>query len=89
MYLALYVTGPLVLPLEVTLPAVILVGELTRSSSSSGGLLPEAVSEALGISLAEVLDLYFGKLDEVSRDHLVWDAIGRRRMEEQDNEWLE
>jgi hypothetical protein len=58
-------------------------------SLSSESLLPEAISEALGISLAEVLDLYFGELDEVSRDHLVWDDIGRQRMEEQDSEWLE
>jgi hypothetical protein len=27
-------------------------------------MLPEAVSEVLGISLSEVLDLYFGELDE-------------------------
>jgi hypothetical protein len=59
MYLALYVTTPLVLPLEVVRPAVVLVGELTRSSSSSGSMLPEAISEALGISLSEVFDLYF------------------------------
>jgi hypothetical protein len=46
--------------------------------------LPEAVSEALGISLSEVLNLYFGELDEDTRDCLGWDAIDRRRGEEED-----
>jgi hypothetical protein len=52
-------------------------------------MLPEAVSEALGISLSEVLDLYFGELDEVRRGCLIGDAIDRRMMGEQDHEWLE
>jgi hypothetical protein len=52
-------------------------------------MLPEAMSEALGISLSEVLDLYFGELDEVRRGHLIGDAIDRRMMGEQDREWLE
>jgi hypothetical protein len=43
----------LVLPSEVV-PLVVPVEELTRSSSSEG-MLPEAISEALGISLSEVL----------------------------------
>jgi hypothetical protein len=43
-------------------PALVPVDELTRSSSPSNMLL-EAVSEALGISLSEVLALYFGKYD--------------------------
>jgi hypothetical protein len=51
--------------------------------------LPEAISEALGISLSEVLDLYFGGIDEDRRDRLVWDTIDRRRMEVEDHEWLE
>jgi hypothetical protein len=51
--------------------------------------LPEAVSEALGISLSEVLNLYFGELDEVSKDHLIWDTIDRQRGEEEDMQWLE
>jgi hypothetical protein len=42
-------------------------------------MLPEAVSEALGISLSEVLDLYFRDIDEVMRDRLIWDVIDRRR----------
>jgi hypothetical protein len=52
-------------------------------------MLPEAVSEALGISLSEVLDLYFRELDEVGRGHLIGDAIDRRMLGEQDREWLE
>jgi hypothetical protein len=38
-------------------------------------MLPEAVSEALGISLSEVCDLYFGELDVVCRDHLIWERV--------------
>jgi hypothetical protein len=49
-------------------------------------MLPEAVSEALGISLSEVLNLYFGDLDEVRRDCLIliWELIARRRDEEEE-----
>jgi hypothetical protein len=52
-------------------------------------MLPKAMSEALGISLSKVLYLYFGELDVVQRDHLIWDAIDRRMEGEQDLEWLE
>jgi hypothetical protein len=52
-------------------------------------MLPEAISEALGISLSEVLDLYFGGVSEEQRDRLVWDAIDRRRMNMEDEAWLE
>jgi hypothetical protein len=64
------------------------IEELTRLSSSSS-LLPEAISEALGISLSEVLDLYFGGVSEEQRDCLVWDAIDRRRINVEDEAWLE
>jgi hypothetical protein len=53
-------------------------------SLSNESLLPEAISEALGISLSEVIDLYFGDIDEGQRDRLVWDAIDRHRMNEED-----
>jgi hypothetical protein len=69
--------------LEVVPLQIIPIEDLTRSSSSES-LLPEAVSEALGISLSEVLNLYFGGLDEGTRDCMVWDAIDRRRGEEED-----
>jgi hypothetical protein len=52
-------------------------------------MLPEAVSEALGISLSKVLDLYFGELDEVRRGCLIGDAIDMRVMGERNCEWLE
>jgi hypothetical protein len=74
--------------LEVALPVVVPVEELNQSSSSEG-MLPEAVSEALGISLAEVLDLYFGEPDEVKRDRLIWDSIDRRREDEEEWSWFE
>jgi hypothetical protein len=44
--------------LEVVPSLTVPIAELTRSSSSES-LLPEAISEALEISLAEVLELYF------------------------------
>jgi hypothetical protein len=52
-------------------------------------MLPEAVSEALGISLFEVLDLYFKELDEVRRGLLIGDMLDRRMLGEQDREWVE
>jgi hypothetical protein len=52
-------------------------------------MLPEAVSEVLGISLSEVLDLYFGELDNVWRGRLIGDAIDRRMLGERDQEWVE
>jgi hypothetical protein len=77
----------LVLPLEVVPPRTVPVEDLTRSSPSES-LLPEAVSEALGISLSEVLNLYFGELDKDTRDCMVWDAIDRCRGEEEDMHWV-
>jgi hypothetical protein len=64
--------------MEVVTSVVVPVEELMRSSPSES-VLPEAISEALGISLSEVFDLYFRDIDEVVRDHLIWEAIGRRR----------
>jgi hypothetical protein len=52
-------------------------------------MLPEAVSQALGISLSEVLDLYFEKLDEVRRGRMIGDALDRRVMGERDREKIE
>jgi hypothetical protein len=52
-------------------------------------MLPEAMSEALGSSLSKVLDLYFGELDVVWRDRLIWDTIDGRTEGEQDLQWLE
>jgi hypothetical protein len=52
-YSAVYTTALLVLPAEVAQPLVP-VETLTRSSSPSN-MLPEAISEALGIDLSEVV----------------------------------
>jgi hypothetical protein len=52
-------------------------------------MLPEAISEALGISLSKVLDLYFGGVAVEQRDRLIWDVINRRRMSVEDEAWLE
>jgi hypothetical protein len=52
-------------------------------------MLPEAISEALGISLSEALDLYFRDISDEQRDRLVWDAIDQRRMNVEDEAWLE
>jgi hypothetical protein len=65
------------------------IGELTRLCLLSSNLLPEAISEALGISLSEVLDLYFRGVGEEQQDRLVWDTIDRRRMNVEDEAWLE
>jgi hypothetical protein len=46
------------------------------------------VNEALGISLSEVLNLYFRELDEDVRDRMVWEAIDRCRDQEEGEEWL-
>jgi hypothetical protein len=86
-YLASYITAPSVLPSEVVSIQVVPIEDLNRSSPSES-LLPEAVSEALGISLSKVLNLYFRELDEEVRDRMVWEAIDRRRDQEEGEEWL-
>jgi hypothetical protein len=51
-------------------------------------MLPVALSEALGISLSEVMDRYFNGSDEAERVCLIEDALDRRRSEEEGEEWL-
>jgi hypothetical protein len=51
-------------------------------------MLPEALSEALGISLLEVMNLYYSELDSVKRDCLIGNALDRKQMEEEGEEWL-
>jgi hypothetical protein len=51
-------------------------------------MLLEAVSEALGIDLSEVLSLYFGELDDIRRGCLIGEAMDRRRTTEEGEEWL-
>jgi hypothetical protein len=47
-------------------PPCVPIAELTRSSSPHN-MLPEALSEALGVSLSKVLDRYFSESDEDKR----------------------
>jgi hypothetical protein len=63
-YLASYDTAPSALPLEVV-PLIILVGELTRSESTSGDTSGIAIniSHALGESLFEIQAWYFRDSD--------------------------
>jgi hypothetical protein len=51
--------------------------------------LPEALSEALGVGLSEVLDLYFRESDKVKRGHMFGEALDGKRLGERDQEWLE
>jgi hypothetical protein len=72
--------------MEVAHP-LIPVEELTDSLSPKS-MLPAALSEALGISLSEVMDRYFNGLGEAERVRLIEDALDRRRSEEEGEEWL-
>jgi hypothetical protein len=51
-------------------------------------MLPEAISEALGIDLSEVLSLYSGELDDARRGRLIGDTMDWRRIIEEGEEWL-
>jgi hypothetical protein len=85
----LYVTVLLVLLVEVVSPCRVPIEDLVRSASEDEGLLLAAISEALGISLAEVLDCYFREDSDAStRDCLVGDAIERHRMVKEGKNWL-
>jgi hypothetical protein len=85
-YLASYVTAPLVLLMEVV-HSVVPIEELTRSSSPAS-MLPAALSEALGISLSDVMDRYFDGSEESERVRRIEEALDRRRTFEEGEEWL-
>jgi hypothetical protein len=51
-------------------------------------MLPVTLSEVLGISISEVMDRYFNGSDEVERVRLIENALDRRRVEEEGEEWL-
>jgi hypothetical protein len=72
--------------MEVAHP-VIPVEELTRSSSAASMLLA-ALSEALGISLSDVMVRYFDGLEESERVRRIEEALGRRQEFEEGEEWL-
>jgi hypothetical protein len=51
-------------------------------------MLPIALSEVLGISLAEVLERYFDGSTEDERVRRIEDAVNRKRSEEEGEECL-
>jgi hypothetical protein len=51
-------------------------------------MLPIALSEVLGISLSEVLEWYFDGSNEDDRVRRIEDAVDRKRLEEEGEEWL-
>jgi hypothetical protein len=51
-------------------------------------MLPAALSEALGISLADVMDRYFDGSEELVRVRRIEEALDRRREFEEGDEWL-
>jgi hypothetical protein len=51
-------------------------------------MLPEVLSEALGVSVSEVMRLYYNESDDIKRDHLIGDALDHKRTEEEGEEWL-
>jgi hypothetical protein len=75
-----------VLPLEAALLAVP-IEELTRSSSPAS-MLPSALSEALGISLSDVMIRYFNGSEELERVRRIEEVLDRRREFEEGEEWL-
>jgi hypothetical protein len=51
-------------------------------------MLPTALSKALGISLADVMDRYFDGSGKSERVHRIEDTSDRRRTFEEGEEWL-
>jgi hypothetical protein len=51
-------------------------------------MLPVALSEVLGISLSEVMVWYFNGSSEDERARQIGDAIDRKRLKEEGEEWL-
>jgi hypothetical protein len=72
--------------MEVAHP-VVPVEELTHSSSPAS-MLPAALSEALGISLSDIMVRYFDGSEESERVRRIEEALGRRREFEEGEEWL-
>jgi hypothetical protein len=67
--------------------ALVPVAELTCLSSPST-MLPEALSDTLGVSLSEVLARYYSGSDVGERGRLIGDTLDRKRSEEEGEEWL-
>jgi hypothetical protein len=51
-------------------------------------MLPAALSEALGISLSDVMMRYFDGSEELERVRRIEEALDRRREFEEGEEWL-
>jgi hypothetical protein len=51
-------------------------------------MLPAALSEALGISLADVMDRYFDGSEESVRVRRIEEALDKRREFKEGEEWL-
>jgi hypothetical protein len=51
-------------------------------------MLPEALSDVLGVSLSEVLAKYYSGSEVGERGHLIGDALDRKRSEVEGEEWL-
>jgi hypothetical protein len=51
-------------------------------------MLPAALSEALGISLADIIDRYFDGSEESVRVWRIEEALDRRREFKEGEEWL-
>jgi hypothetical protein len=51
-------------------------------------MLPAALSEALGISLSDVMVRYFDGSEELERVQRIEEALDRRREFEEGEEWL-
>jgi hypothetical protein len=51
-------------------------------------MLPVALSEVLGISLSEVMDKYFNGSEEDVHVRRIEEALDRRRLEQEGEDWL-
>jgi hypothetical protein len=78
-----------VLPSEAVSLHRVLLEDLFRTALDDESLLPAAIGEALGISVAEVLDWYYRvDNDSSTLERRVTEAISRLRMEEEGEAWL-
>lgn len=62
--------------------------EELNCSSSPTSMLPTALSEVLGISLAEVMHLYFDGLEESVWVRRVEEALDSCQVSQEEEEWL-
>jgi hypothetical protein len=78
-----------VLPSEAVSSYRVPLEDLFRTASDDESLLPAAISKALGISVAEVLDQYYwADSDSSTLEHRVTEVISRLRTAEEGLAWL-